>query len=43
LFFLKESAWMASILLALITYLLFLYIVNAMEWKEIEILRGKAK
>ncbi|MHC4197704.1 MAG: flippase [Planctomycetota bacterium] len=43
LFFLKESAWMASILLALITYLLFLYLVNTMEWKEIEILRGKVE
>ncbi len=30
-------------MLALITYLLFLYIVNAMEWKEIEILRGKVE
>lgn len=41
LFFLSESAWVLSVLLALPVYLVSLYLANAMDWKEIEILRGK--
>ena len=43
LYFLRESAWMVAVLLALATYLIFLYLANVMDWKEIKILRGEAE
>jgi len=41
LFLLREWAWTISVLSALFVYSVFLYLGNAMNWKEIEILRGK--
>lgn len=43
LFLLRESIWIITVLLAVSTYLVFLYLANTMDWKEIDILRGKAE